>query len=94
MEYELRSYRVKPGQMKPFLEVFDKVVEARRAHGFTVEGVWYSEADDVFTWVVSHEGPFDAAVERYYESEERKAIEPSPASFLDEVETFMVERHR
>ncbi len=78
--------------MQPFLEVFDQVVEARRAHGFTVDGVWYSEADGVFTWVVSHDGPFEEAVERYYESDQRKAITPSPASFLDEVETYMVER--
>ena len=79
--------------MQPFLEVFDQVVEARRKHGFTVDGVWYSDADNVFTWVVSRDGPFEEAVERYYESDERKAITPSPVSFLDEVETYMVERH-
>lgn len=93
MAHQFRRYRVKPGQMQPFLEVFDRVVEARRAHGFEIDGVWYSEEDGIFTWVVSHDGPFDEAVERYYESDERKAITPSPASFLDEIETSMVERY-
>lgn len=95
MHHQLRTYRVKPGQMETFLRSFDQVVEARKAHGFAIEGVWYSEADNVFAWVVSHGGPesFEEAVERYYESDERKAIHPEPKSFLDETTLVMVDRY-
>ena len=81
--------------MEAFLSSFDQVVAARRSHGFVIEGVWYSEAENVFAWVVSHDGPesFDEAVERYYESDERKAIRPEPGSFLEESHLVMVDRY-
>ena len=81
--------------MDAFLEVFDRVVEARIAHGFEIEGVWYSRESGAFCWVVGHtgDGSFDEAVERYYASPERMAITPDPLGFLDEVELDMVERH-
>lgn len=81
--------------MDAFLEVFDRVVEARRAHGFEIEGVWYSRESGRFVWVVGFEGDvsFEDAVTRYYDSDMRKAISPNPLDFLDEVELTMVERH-
>ena len=40
MEYQLRIYEVKDGQMDAFLDIFPSVVEARRAVGFNVIGAW------------------------------------------------------
>lgn len=81
--------------MDAFLEVFDRVVEARLAHGFEIEGVWFSRENGQFVWVVGFEGDesFEDAVTRYYDSAERKAIRPNPLDFLEEVELTMVERH-
>ena len=95
MHHQLRTYQVKPGEMDAFLRSFDQVVAARQAHGFEIEGVWYSEEENVFAWVVSHGGPesFEEAVERYYDSDERKAIHPEPASFLVETNLVMVDRY-
>ena len=39
-------------------------------------------------------GMFEEAVERYYDSDERKAIQPEPKSFLDETTLVMVDRYR
>lgn len=91
-EYQLRSYRVAEGRMAEFVEVFRRVVEARREHGFDVVGAWTTEDDQRFVWVCRYDGPgtFAEASERYYASPERKAVSPDPASFLDEVETAMI----
>lgn len=91
-EYQLRSYRIAEGRMAEFVEVFRKVVEARRSFGFHVVGAWTSEDENRFVWICGYEGDgsFAEASERYYESDERKAITPDPASFLTDVETMMI----
>ncbi len=87
MEYELRMYEVKDGQMDTFLEIFPAVVEARRAVGFEVVGAWMVPKDNQFIWIVSAEGGIEATVEAYYASAQRRAIEPEPAKLLDTIDT-------
>ena len=82
---QLRDYRVKPGELDRFVEVWrTKVRPLREQKGFVVEGAWRIPSEDRFVWVVSYEGPltWDAANRSYSESPERKAMEPDPASFL------------
>lgn len=91
MEYELRIYRVQAGRMAEFVELFRQVADARRAHGFEVLGPWITD-DDGFIWITGYGGEdgFEAAVKRYYDSPERKAIQPEPASLLESMETRMM----
>src|SRR3712207_6252359 len=90
---QLRRYRVRPGQMAAFVDVWrTQVVPARRAHGYTVDGAWLEEDEGLFVWVVSFEGdrPWDEVEAAYYASPERTSIDPSPTVFLATVETELL----
>ncbi len=43
--------------------------------------------DNQFIWIVGAADGIDAASERYYASEQRKAIEPEPAKLLETIDT-------
>jgi len=92
MEYQLRIYDVKPGAMEPFLEIFPKVVELRKAAGFTVVGAWTEPGANRFVWIAGYDGPdgFAAAAERYYDSPARAALSPPPSEYIAAVETHML----
>ncbi len=87
MEYQLRIYEVKDGQMGAFLGIFPAVVEARRAVGFEVLGAWTIPEKNQFIWIVGAEDGIEATSERYYASEQRRAIEPEPAKLLETIDT-------
>jgi hypothetical protein len=90
VEHQLRRYQVKPGQMEAFVAAWrDGVVPLREAHGFTVVGAWVLESSYEFVWIVGHDD-FVAADTAYYGSPERAALDPSPLSFLDRVEHWMM----
>jgi hypothetical protein len=82
---QLREYTIKPGELDTFASVWAKNVRPLRTKmGFTIEGAWRIPAEGKFVWVVSYDGPdgWEAANKRYYESPERKALDPDPASFI------------
>lgn len=90
MEYQLRIYTVRPGEMEEWLEEWRRhVLPLRRKFGFAVTGPWVIEAEDRFVWILGYEGEqgWAAADAAYYESEERKSLRPDPARHLSRVET-------
>ncbi|MGZ8756245.1 MAG: NIPSNAP family containing protein [Acidimicrobiia bacterium] len=87
MEYQLRIYKVKDGLMEKFLGIFPAVVEARQAVGFEVTGAWMIPEENQFIWIVGAEDGIEATSERYYASEQRRAIEPEPAKLLETIDT-------
>lgn len=86
MRYQLRIYTTKPGELARFVEEWRaQVVPLRRRFGFEVVTAWASEEDDTFVWVVGYDGDDWKAAERaYYESPERRGMEPDPARLLAE----------
>ncbi|MEA2660556.1 MAG: hypothetical protein QOH08_128 [Chloroflexota bacterium] len=91
---QLRDYSIKPGQLERFTEVWaTRVRPLRERLGFVVEGAWRIPAEDRFVWIVSHDGPqgWDAANRAYYESPERKAMDPDPASFILQQRTVLID---
>ena len=87
MEYQLRIYEVRDGEMETFLGIFPAVVAARQAVGFEVKGAWMIPQDNQFIWIVGAEDGIKATSERYYASDQRKAIEPEPAKLLETIDT-------
>jgi hypothetical protein len=90
---QLRSYRVRQGDMEEFVALWrDHVVPAREAHGFKVLGAWNDPEDGTFVWVVGHEAPdgWEAVERAYYESAERAALPRNPADFLESVDTKLL----
>lgn len=94
MSAEIRIYTVKPGQMDAFVKAWaEGAVPLRAQFGFKVDTAWKIEETNQFVWVTSYHGPlsWQEANDRYYNSPERKALNPDPASFLAKVETHMAE---
>jgi len=88
--WQLRMYRVVPGEVEAFVrERREHVRPLRESMGFEVLGPWVGE-DDRFVWMIGHEN-LEAADSAYYASPERAALDPDPARLLAEVQTFLLE---
>jgi hypothetical protein len=93
MIWQLRTYRIKPGLMDEFRELWrNHVIPARTELGFTVAGGWYDEEEGVFVWLVGHEAPdgWEAAERSYYESPRREEFPSNPADFVAGIETRLL----
>jgi hypothetical protein len=91
MDFQLRMYRVKPGEMEEWLAEFEAgVLPLRRRHGFSILGPWVVRDEDRFVWIVGHED-FERADKAYYDSPERAALDPPPTRHLAEIATWMLE---
>jgi NIPSNAP len=90
MQWQLRLYRAKEGELEEFVREWrERVLPLRRAHGFDVIGPWVTE-DRRFAWIVGHED-LAAADAEYYASAGRAAIVPDPARHLAETEHIAME---
>jgi NIPSNAP len=90
---QLREYTVKPGEMDEWIaEWREKIVPLRGKYGFHVLGAWTVDGTDRFVWIIAYDGPksWNEADADYYESAERKAIDPDPARHLGQVQTRML----
>jgi NIPSNAP len=86
MPVQLRVYEIEPGRVRQFAEEWQaSVVPLRHKLGFQVLGAWLSAADDVFAWLVSHDGDFAAADDAYYASDERTGLDPDPARLVTRI---------
>lgn len=86
MEYQLRHYKIRPGTMSAFLAAWlNGVYPLRQRFGFTFAGAWQVEGRDEFVWIIGHDGPegLEAADKRYYDSRERKTMDPDPAQYIE-----------
>lgn len=81
MQTQVRVYTITPGELDAFVEEWRAgVVPLRRRFGFEVLHAWASLEDDTFVWVLGYEGDDWQAAERaYYDSPERRAMDPDPA---------------
>jgi hypothetical protein len=91
MRYQLRSYRVRNGEMDEWLREWRELVyPLRLAHGFLVVGAWVNRDQDRFVWIVGHDY-LERADSAYYASPQRIAMDPDPARHLVETETVALE---
>jgi hypothetical protein len=91
---QLRTYKIKDGDMDAFLALWrDHVVPARQAHGYRVLGAFNDPADGTFAWVVGHEAPdgWEAAEQAYYDSPERRSVPRNPYDLMDSWETKVLQ---
>lgn len=93
MRYQLRDYRITPGEMERFVELWrSQVLPLRQRAGFTVVGAWWSAATERFVWIVAFDGDFEAADRAYYASPERTTMSPDPAELIVEARAEFVEQ--
>jgi hypothetical protein len=94
-EAQLRIYTIKPGELDEWLsEWAAHVAPLRRRFGFEVVGPWVDEDSRTFVWLLEYGGEdgLEAANARYYDSPERRALDPDPARHLEKVETRLLRR--
>ncbi len=90
MQWQLRMYRVKDGELDTFTREWrDQIAPLRRSLGFEVVGPWLSD-DGQFVWLIGHE-ELQAADTAYYRSPERAALDPDPARNLADIRTWLME---
>ena len=88
--WQLRMYRVVPGEAEAFLREWRAHVRPlRESMGFEVLGPWVGEGD-LFVWLIGHDD-LEAADAAYYGSPERRALQPDPARLLADVQTFTLD---
>jgi NIPSNAP protein len=93
MTWQIREYTVKSGQMGEWIEEWkSRIVPLRRRHGFEILGAWTVKGTDQFVWIISYDGSksWEDANANYYQSPERKAIDPDPARHLAHTETRLM----
>ena len=90
MEYQIRRYRVDAENMATFVAAWKSGVKPlRERFGFEIVAAFATK--DEFTWILAHE-TFEAADQAYYESEQRRGLEPDPARYLREGTEVMADR--
>jgi NIPSNAP len=86
VEYQLREYDLKPGELDAFISEWKaKIVPLRTRFGFRVVGAWSSHDENKFIWILEWNGPpgsFKGADEEYANSSGRKAVDPNPARHI------------
>jgi len=91
MQYQLRDYRIKPGEVDEWMAAWStRIRPLREEFGFRVMGAWLVAEQDRFIWILGRED-FAAADERYYESAARASIQPDPARHLASSEHAFIE---
>jgi hypothetical protein len=91
VEWQLRIYRIREGELEQWIDEWTRhVAPLRRAFGFSVLGPWLDGR--TFVWLVGYGGSdgFAAADARYYDSPERKAVEPDPARHIESPQQHML----
>jgi len=90
---QLRMYTINKGKMDEFVTGWaESIVPLRLKYGFRVDGAWVVQEQNRFVWILSYDGPDDweARNRAYYESPERKALDPDPAQHIAHMETYLI----
>lgn len=72
---ELKRYAIKVGQWAEFLALWERIVDVRRRHGFTILFAFADREGNMFTWAIDHAADFDAAAAAYYADPDRRQLE-------------------
>jgi hypothetical protein len=94
MEYRLRIYEVKRGELQAWIDEWRRLIRPLREElGFRVVGAWVDAETSTFVWLLGYdgEGGYEAADAAYYASPERSAIDPDPARHLESTRQLKVE---
>jgi hypothetical protein len=92
--FQLRDYRVKPGEMQDWLKEWrEKIYPLRLKYGFRVVGAWVKDEEDRFVWILSYVGGehgFEDSEKQYFNSPERKSMSPDPIRHLASATQSMI----
>ncbi len=93
MTLQLRIYTINKGELEQFASEWkDQVRPLREKIGFRVFGAWISESTNQFIWLMGYDGsdPWEVRDSAYFNSPERKNMQPDPARRIARVEQYFV----
>ncbi len=91
---QLRIYTINRGKMDDFVWVWRQgVLPIRQKIGFQVLGAWVVRETNQFMWLLGYDGPENWEVKdrEYFDSAERKSLDPDPAQWIARTEQYFVE---
>jgi hypothetical protein len=94
MPVQLRTYTIVSGALHQFAtEWQQKIRPVRENVGFQILGAWTVEATEQFVWLLQYEGTnsWEVQDQKYFTSEERRAMDPDPARLIVRMEQHFVE---
>jgi hypothetical protein len=97
MKLQLRTYTINKGALEQFVaEWRGQLVPLREKLGFTVLEAYTVPATNQFVWVMGYDGAlsWEDADRAYFESPERKAMDPNPGRLIARMEHEFIERVR
>ena len=81
---QLRDYTIAEGHLDDFVAAWTAaVLPLRQRHGFEIRA-WTVPEESRFIWLIDYRGSgsFEDADAAYYDSDERKRIDPDPAQWI------------
>ncbi len=94
MPTQLRFYTINRDCLEQFAQEWKlNVLPLRRAHGFEIHQAWTIVQTNQFAWVISYDGAesWEAKERAYYDSTERREIQPNPARLIARTEEYAAE---
>ena len=94
MPTELHIYTINHGALDTFAaEWRDKIKPLRIKFGFQVEAGWAVKATNQFVWLLSYDNAenWENQNQAFYQSAERRALDPDPARHIARVEQYFVD---
>jgi len=95
--HQLRIYTLKHGELQDWISEWKSVIAPlRRQFGFEVVDAWTSDEPERFIWIIRYDGPksWAEADADYYNSPDRKALDPDPARHIERSEILLMREVR
>ena len=94
MLLQIRIYTINRGALQTFAEEWRKMLKPLRERlGFKVPAAWTVEETNQFIWLMQLDdaADWDRLDQAYFDSDERKAMEPNPARNIARMEHYFIE---
>ena len=94
MKLQLRTYTINKGALAEWIQEWrTRLVPLREKMGFVVLEAYTVPSTNQFVWLMGFEGEnWESADQTYFESAERKTMQPDPARLIANMENVFVTR--
>ncbi len=94
MKLQLRTYTINKGALSEWTEEWrTQLVPLREKQGFKVLEAYTIPSTNQFVWLMAFEGEnWESADQAYFDSPERKTMQPDPARLIARMENVFVTR--
>lgn len=90
---QLRIYTINRGKMDEFVKGWSElIVPLRLQFGWRIDAGWVMEGENKFVWILGLDGDedWDAKNQIYYNSSERKSMNPDPAQHIAHIDARFI----